>query len=83
MEDRELSRNARSFRGSGTGILLVGLAVAAVGGLIWLLGTATEDVVQGIGGMIAWVGLVIAAVGLVLLLVAAVTHRFARHRPFA
>ena len=53
-----------------------------VGGLIWLLGTAVDDVIQGVGGMIATLGGVIAVVGVVLL-VAAVTHRMAHDRPFA
>ena len=83
MEDRQLGRNAHSFLASGGRILLVGIAVAVTGGLIWLLGTATEDVVQGVGGMIATLGGVIATVGVVLLVIAAVTHRMARHRPFA
>ena len=83
MEDRQLGRNAHSFLASGTRILLVGIAVAVVGGLVWLLGTTTDDVVQGIGGMIATLGGVITTVGLVLLVIAAVTHRMARQRPFA
>jgi hypothetical protein len=83
MEDRELGRNAHSFLASGGRILLVGIAVAAVGGLVWLLGTGTDDVIQGVGGMIATLGGVIATVGVALVVIAAVTHRMARHRPFA
>jgi len=83
MEDRQLNRNARGFRGNGARILLIGAAVALLGGLIWLLGTTTDDVVQAVGGMIAWLGIVVASVGVALLVIAAVTHRMARQRPFA
>jgi hypothetical protein len=83
MADRELARSAHGFLAAGGRILLVGVGVAIVGGLVWLIGFIAADVVQGIGGMVAWVGIVIAVVGVVLLLIAAVTHRMARQRPFA
>lgn len=83
MADRELARDAHSFLAAGGRILLVGAGVAVIGGLVWLLGTATSDVVQAIGGMIATLGIVAAGVGLALLVIAAVTHRMSRERPFA
>jgi len=83
MEDRQLNRNAHAFLGNGARILAIGAAVAVLGGLIWLLGTTTDDVVQAVGGMIAWLGIVVASVGVALLVIAAVTHRMARRRPFA
>jgi hypothetical protein len=61
----------------------VGIALAAAGGLVWLLGAAIAEWVEGLGAMLAWVGAVIAGVGLVLLVASAVAHRIARHRPFA
>jgi hypothetical protein len=83
MADRELERSKRTFMESGGRILGIGAIVALAGGLVWLLGTGTSDVVQGVGGMIATLGGVIATVGLALLAIAAVTHRMARQRPFA
>lgn len=82
-DDPQLMRNTRSFRESGAGILLVGLAIAGVGGLIALLGALVLDALVGIGAMIATLGAVVAVVGVVLLLVALVTNRMAHHRPFA
>jgi hypothetical protein len=82
-DDPKLARDARGFRLSGARILLIGLAVAVVGGLLWLLGQALGDVLAGIGGMIATLGGVAAVVGLVLLGISAVTNRMAHHRPFA
>lgn len=82
-EDRELARAKRSFRDSGTRVLLVGLALAGVGGLIALLGTFVSDWLVGVGAMIATLGAVVAVVGLVLLLIALVTNRISHHRPFA
>lgn len=82
-DDPELERNTRSFRDSGAGILVVGLAIAGVGGLIALLGTVVTDWLVGLGAMVATLGAVIAVVGVVLLLVALVTNRMAHHRPFA
>lgn len=82
-DDPQLQRNTRSFRDSGAGILLVGLAIAGVGGLIALLGALVLDTLVGIGAMIATLGTVVAVVGVVLLLIALVTNRMAHHRPFA
>lgn len=76
-------RSTRSFRESGAGILLAGLAIAGVGGLIALLGTFVLDALVGIGAMIATLGAVVAMVGIVLLIVALITNRMAHHRPFA
>ena len=83
MEDQELSRNAGRFQSSGKAVLGLGVVVGIVGGLLWLLGTATTDVLQGIGGMFVWLGVVLATVGLVLLAIWLVTTRMARHKPFA
>ncbi len=82
-DDPQLVRSSRSFRDSGAGILVVGLAIAGVGGLIALLGALVLDALVGIGAMIATLGTVVAIVGVVLLLVAFVTNRMAHHRPFA
>ncbi|MBB4663548.1 hypothetical protein [Conexibacter arvalis] len=82
-EDPQLERSTRSFRDSGGGIVLVGLAIAGVGGLIALLGALVSDWLVGVGAMVATLGAVVVAVGIVLLLIALVTNRMAHHRPFA
>jgi hypothetical protein len=82
-EDRQIERKSHAFLGSGGMILGTGVAVTVLGVLIALLGTATAAWVKGLGIMVASLGVVAACLGLALLVVAAVTHRMARHRPFA
>lgn len=81
--DRHLARSSKSFRGSGAGILLVGLAIVVLGGVIALIGALTSETLTGIGAMIATLGVVALIVGVALLAIAAVSNRLAQRKPFA
>ena len=83
VHEPQLDRSARRFEGSGARVLLLGGLLAALGGLVYLLGTVVAEWVEALGAMLAWIAVAPTAVGLVLLLVAAVSHRASRRKPFA
>jgi hypothetical protein len=83
VEDPQLQRSSRTFRASGAHILLLGGALAALGGVIWLVGTGTADWLKGLGNMLAWLAVAPTVLGLVLLVTAGVSNRASKHKPFA
>jgi hypothetical protein len=78
-----LERSARRFDAWGLRLLGAAVALAAVGGLIVLLGKSTAEWVKALGGMLAYIAVAPAVVGLGLLGVALVAHWNSRHKPFA
>ncbi len=83
VEEPELHRQAGRLRGSGAQILLLGGALAALGGLVYLLGTGTAAWVKALGAMLATLGAAPTLVGLVLLATSGVSSRASKHKPFA
>jgi hypothetical protein len=78
-----VERSARRFDKWGLRLLGVAVALAALGGLIALVGHGTADWVKALGGMLAYIAVAPAAVGLALLGAALVSHWHSRHKPFA
>ena len=81
--DPQLERSARRFDVTGSRILLLGGLLAGLGGLVYLLGTAVAEWMEGLGVTLASIAVAPTIGGLALLVIGAVSHRASRRKPFA
>jgi ABC-type uncharacterized transport system permease subunit len=85
MTDRDpaLGRTTNRFRFSGATFLLLSGALAGLGALVYLLGTATATWVEGLGVVFMSIAVAPTILGAVLLVIALATGRASERKPFA